>query len=58
MVSSTRSEANRAYLHELGADHVFVDDGGDLEGFLKNVTGGVGIHASFDPVWSDIDQSD
>lgn len=50
IVSTTRSEANRAYLEELGADHVFVDDGGDLEGFLNDVTNGVGIHASFDPV--------
>lgn len=50
VVSTTRAEANRDYLHDLGADHVFVDDGGDLEGFLNEVTGGEGIHASFDPV--------
>lgn len=50
VVSTTRSEANREYLRQLGADHVFVDDGSDLESFLLEVTDGTGIHASFDPV--------
>ncbi len=50
VISTTRSEANRAYLHELGADHVYVDDGGDLNIFLDQVTDGTGVHASFDPI--------
>lgn len=50
IISTTRSESNRAYLQDLGADHVFVDDGGNLDEFLIDVTDGVGVHASFDPV--------
>ena len=50
IISTTRSESNRAYLQDLGADHVFVDDGGNLEEFLLDITDGVGVHASFDPV--------
>ncbi len=53
MIATTRSEANRQYLLDSGAHHVFVDDGGDIEGFLRDVTDGVGVHASFDPVGSD-----
>ncbi len=50
MISTTRSEANRQTLLDNGAEHVFVDDGGDIEAFLRDVTEGVGVHASFDPV--------
>ncbi|MEP1538731.1 MAG: zinc-dependent alcohol dehydrogenase family protein [Paracoccaceae bacterium] len=50
LISTTRSEANRQILLDKGADHVFVDDGDDIEAFLRDVTGGVGVHASFDPV--------
>ncbi|MEP0506237.1 MAG: zinc-dependent alcohol dehydrogenase family protein [Paracoccaceae bacterium] len=50
LISTTRSEANRQILLDNGADHVFVDDGDDIEAFLRDVTGGVGVHASFDPV--------
>ena len=53
MIATTRSEANRRYLLDSGADHVFVDQGGDLERFLLDVTEGAGVHASFDPVGSD-----
>ena len=53
MISTTRSEANRQTLLDNGADHVFVDDGGDIEEFLMDVTDGVGIHCSFDPVGAD-----
>lgn len=53
VVSTTRSEGNRAVLLEAGADHVFVDQGDDIESFLRNVTDGVGIHTSFDPVGGD-----
>ncbi len=52
-ISTTRSEANRQYLLDQGASHVFVDDGGDIEAFLNEVTGGVGVHAAFDPVGGD-----
>ena len=50
LISSTRSEANRKTLMDSGANHVFVDDGGDIEKFLHDVTGGAGVDASFDPV--------
>ncbi len=50
LISSTRSEANRQVLLDNGADHVFVDDGSDIEAFLRDVTDGEGVHASFDPV--------
>lgn len=50
VISTTRSEANRVELERRGADHIFVDDGGDIEAYLRDVTDGVGVHASFDPV--------
>ena len=50
MISTTRSEANRQILLDNGADHVFVDDGSDIEAYLRDITDGVGIHCSFDPV--------
>jgi len=53
VVSTTRAEKNRQLLLNAGADHVYVDNGGDIEGFLRDVTDGEGIHASFDPVGAD-----
>lgn len=53
VISSTRSQKNYQHLLDDGADHVFVDDGGDLEEYLRDVTGGVGVHTSFDPVGGD-----
>ena len=50
MITSTRSADNVDYLRANGADHVFVDDGSDIAAFLLEVTDGVGIHGSFDPV--------
>lgn len=50
MIGTTRSARNKQILLDSGADHVFVDDGGDIEAFLLDVTDGVGVHASFDPV--------
>lgn len=50
IIATTRSEANRHYLLDKGADAVFVDDGADITSFLREVTAGVGIHTSFDPV--------
>jgi len=35
VLSTTRSETNRAYLTESGADHVFVDDGGDIAELIR-----------------------
>ncbi|MEO9897148.1 MAG: alcohol dehydrogenase catalytic domain-containing protein, partial [Paracoccaceae bacterium] len=37
LISTTRSEANRQILLDNGADHVFVDDGDDIEAFLRDV---------------------
>ncbi|MEP3050138.1 MAG: zinc-binding dehydrogenase [Erythrobacter sp.] len=53
IITSTRSDANVSALKAAGADHVYVDDGGDVEGYLRSVTNGAGIHASFDPVGGD-----
>ena len=53
VISSTRSEHNKALLLESGADYVFVDNQADLASFLDDATGGEGIHASFDPVGGD-----
>lgn len=53
MIATTRSARNRDYLLASGADHVFVDDGGDLAAFILQATAGVGVHASFDPVGGD-----
>lgn len=53
MIGTTRSEDSRQYLLDQGADHVFVDKGGDLEAFLMDATNGVGVHASFDPIGGD-----
>jgi len=53
MIATTRSEANRQILLDSGADHVFVDNGDNLAEFLNDVTDGVGVHASFDPVGGD-----
>tara|TARA_R110002167_G_C12524145_1_gene638479 strand:+ start:68 stop:925 length:858 start_codon:yes stop_codon:yes gene_type:complete len=53
VISTTRSEKNRQYLINNGADHVFVDQGDDIESYLRDITAGVGVHASFDPVGGD-----
>lgn len=50
VIATTRSEKNRKLLIDYGTDHVFVDDGGDIEAFINDVTNGTGVHASFDPV--------
>ena len=57
VITSTRSSANVAYLNDTGADHVFVDDGADLQDFIHDVTEGHGIDASFDPVGGDFMES-
>ena len=53
VISTTRSESNRALLIEQGADYVFVDDGQDIEAYINEVTNGQGVHTSFDPVGGD-----
>ncbi|GAB5505586.1 MAG: zinc-binding dehydrogenase [Rhizobiaceae bacterium] len=53
MIATTRSPKNRDYLLQSGADHVYIDDGSDLASFILDVTGDVGVHASFDPVGAD-----
>ena len=50
MIATTRFEHNREFLEAAGAEHVFVDDGGDLAEFLRDVTGGAGIDAAYDCV--------
>ena len=57
MISTTRSEANFELLLASGADHVFVDDGGDIGGFLLKSTDGMGLNASFDPIGADFMQA-
>lgn len=52
-ISTTRSEANRQYLLDQGADHVFVDNGSDIAAFLTDVTQGAGPDLAFDPVGGD-----
>lgn len=53
VVSTTRSSGNVDYIRAAGADHVFVDDGSDIEAYLRDVTDGIGVNASFDPVGGD-----
>lgn len=53
LIATTRTRANHELLIQSGADHVFVDDGGDIEAFLHEVTDGVGVHFAFDPVGGD-----
>lgn len=50
MIGTTRFEYNRAFLEQAGADHVIVADSGNLAEQLRDVTGGRGIDAAFDPV--------
>lgn len=50
VITSTRQAHNEDWLKSDGADHVFVDQGQNLEAFLLDVTDGKGIDASFDPV--------
>ena len=53
MIATTRSADSIDYLKQSGADHVYVDDGSDLAGFLKEKTNGVGVHGVFDPIGAD-----
>ena len=50
MITTTRFEHNRAYLEAVGADHVIVAGSGDMAEQLRDITGGKGIDAAFDPV--------
>ena len=50
MITTTRSEPNRGYLKEVGADHVFVSGSGDLAAFLRDATAEHGVDAVFDAV--------
>ena len=49
-IATTRYERNRAFLQELGADHVYVAESGELAAAILEATDGVGIHAAFDCV--------
>ncbi len=53
VISTTRSTSNVEQIKVAGADHVFVDDGSDIEAYLRDVTDGIGVNASFDPVGGD-----
>lgn len=50
VITSTRQASKRDGLLAEGADHVFVDDDSDIEAYLRDVTGGAGVNASFDPI--------
>ncbi|MEO1226798.1 MAG: zinc-binding dehydrogenase [Pseudomonadota bacterium] len=50
MITTTRFERNRSYLEEVGANHVIVSGSGNVAEQLRDVTGGEGIDAAFDPV--------
>jgi len=50
MIGTTRFEHNRAYLRELGADHVIATNGSGLADEIMEVTGGRGVDAVFDAV--------
>ncbi len=50
MIGTTRFEYNRAFLESAGASHVIVAGSGDLAAQLREITGGKGIDAAFDPV--------
>lgn len=51
MIGTTRFEHNRAYLREMGADHVIVTtDGKNLAAEIMQATGGRGVDSAFDPV--------
>ena len=49
-IAVTRSEAKRAELTSLGADHVIVTDHEDLPARVKEITGGKGARLIFDPI--------
>ena len=50
MIATSRFAHNRAYLEEAGADHVIIAGEGELAAQLRELTGGRGIDAAFDPV--------
>jgi NADPH:quinone reductase len=51
MIGTTRFAKNTAYLKEMGATHVIIDEPGtDIAGEIKRLTGGTGVHIAFDPV--------
>jgi NADPH:quinone reductase-like Zn-dependent oxidoreductase len=50
MIGTTRHEYNRDYLLEAGASHVYVGHGEGLDEFVRDATGGVGVHGVFDSV--------
>lgn len=50
MIGTTRFEHNRAFLESVGASHVIVAGSGNLAEQLREITGGKGVDAAFDPV--------
>lgn len=50
MIATSRYEYNRPFLEEVGADHVIIAGDGNLAEQLRDITGGKGIDAAFDPV--------
>lgn len=50
MIATTRDPANEAFLRAEGAAHVLVPGRDDLASSLRDITGGRGIMAAFDPV--------
>ncbi|MEO0831414.1 MAG: hypothetical protein AAFY03_13280, partial [Pseudomonadota bacterium] len=53
VITPYASDGSVDYLKETEASHVYVDDGSDLSGFIREVTDGVGVHGVFDPIGGD-----
>ncbi|RAP36380.1 NADPH:quinone reductase [Legionella quinlivanii] len=49
-IATTRTQAKKAELLELGADHVIVTNEEDLAARVKEITGGKGARVIFDPI--------
>jgi len=50
MIATSRFAYNREFLEDAGADHVIIAGDGILADQLREITGGRGIDAAFDPV--------
>ncbi len=51
MITTTRFDYNREFLHSVGADHVYVaTEGADLAEFIREATDGKGFDLAFDAI--------
>ncbi len=53
-IATTRTNAKKAQLQALGADHVIVTEEEDLVARVRDITGGEGARVVFDPVGGDM----